>query len=151
MADKFSPEVRSRIMGSIRSTTKLEEIVSKSLWNRGLRYRRNVRGMFGTPDIAIKKYKVVIFLDSCFWHYCPKHGRLPKSNVDYWQRKLYRNVKRDYIVDSYYYEHGWNILRIWEHQIKEDFEKVIDSIMDFVKHAQEKIKEHHSQNNQNEK
>ncbi|MDN3017169.1 very short patch repair endonuclease [Paenibacillus sp. BSR1-1] len=138
MPDKFAPEVRSRIMGSIRSTTKLEEIVCKSLWHRGLRFRRNVRGLFGTPDIAIKKYKVVIFLDSCFWHYCPKHGNLPKSNVDYWQRKLYRNVKRDYVVNSYYYENGWNLMRIWDHQVKEDFDHVIDSIIEFVENAKKK-------------
>jgi G:T-mismatch repair DNA endonuclease (very short patch repair protein) len=55
MADMFTPEVRSKIMGSIRSTSKLEQIVRKALWERGLRYRKNVKGMFGTPDISIKK------------------------------------------------------------------------------------------------
>jgi DNA mismatch endonuclease, patch repair protein len=135
MADMFTPEVRSKIMGSIRSISKLEQIVRKALWERGLRYRKNVKGMFGTPDIAIKKYKVVIFLDSCFWHYCPKHCALPKTNDSYWQIKLYRNVKRDYIVNSHYYEKGWNLMRIWEHQVKEEFDSVIDSIIDFVEKA----------------
>ncbi|MGG3467343.1 very short patch repair endonuclease [Neobacillus pocheonensis] len=135
MADKFSAEVRSNIMRSIRSTTKLEEIVCKELWQRGLRYRRNVKDLFGKPDIAIKKYKVVIFLDSCFWHNCPIHGHLPKSNVEYWKKKLYRNAKRDYTVNNHYYEKGWHVLRIWEHQVKEDFERVINGIIDFVEKA----------------
>ncbi|WP_339226011.1 very short patch repair endonuclease [Bacillus sp. FSL P4-0290] len=137
MADKFPPKVRSKIMKSIRSTSKLEELICKELWQRGLRFRRNVKDLFGKPDIAIKKYKVVIFLDSCFWHNCPVHGHLPKSNVEFWQTKLYKNVKRDYTVNNYYYEQGWKILRIWEHQVNEDFEKVIDGIIEFVEKAKQ--------------
>ncbi|WP_356948169.1 hypothetical protein [Fictibacillus fluitans] len=72
-------------MRSIKSVSKLEEIVSKELWRRGFRFRRNVKDLFGKPDFAIKKYKVVIFIDSCFWHNCPVHGHLPKTNVEYWQ------------------------------------------------------------------
>jgi DNA mismatch endonuclease (patch repair protein) len=137
MADKMSKETRSKIMKSIRSQTQLENTVSKELWRRGLRFRKNVKSLLGTPDIAIKKYKVVIFIDSCFWHYCPRHGHFPKSNEDYWAQKIYRNSKRDYFVTSTYTTHGWHILRIWEHQIKDDFDKCIHYILQFVKLAKQ--------------
>lgn len=130
--DKVTKETRSKIMKSIKSKSKLEDKVCKELWKRGIRYRRNVRSLFGQPDLSIKKYKVVIFLDSCFWHYCPIHGHMPLSNIDYWQNKLYKNIKRDIIVNSYYQEKSWNVLRIWEHQVRKDFEYTIEQIIKFI-------------------
>lgn len=130
--DKVTKETRSKIMKSIKSKSKLEDKVCKELWKRGIRYRRNVRSLFGKPDLSIKKYKAVIFLDSCFWHYCPIHGHMPLSNIDYWQNKLYKNIKRDIIVNSYYQEKGWNVLRIWEHQVRKDFEYTIEQIIKFI-------------------
>jgi DNA mismatch endonuclease (patch repair protein) len=135
MADKFPAETRSKIMKSIRSRTKLEDRVCSELWRRGLRFRRNVTTLFGKPDIAIKKYKVVIFIDSCFWHYCPQHGHMPKSNIDYWTHKLYRNAKRDYMVNNYYIHKGWRIMRLWEHQIKANLDKCVQHIIEFVEQA----------------
>ncbi|TFE25595.1 very short patch repair endonuclease [Cohnella luojiensis] len=136
--DKVTPETRSKIMKSIKSKSKLEDIVCKELWNRGFRFRRNVRTLMGQPDISISKYKIVIFLDSCFWHYCPTHGHTPLSNVDYWQKKIYKNIKRDILVNSYYEEKGWSILRIWEHQIRNNLAYTIKQIMDFIAEAKQK-------------
>lgn len=129
MTDNHTVDQRKKNMQAIKSISKLEEIVSKALWKKGLRFRRNVNTLFGKPDIAIKKYKIVIFIDSCFWHCCPLHGNIPKSNVKYWEKKLQRNIERDKKVNSYYTEQGWHIIRIWEHEIKRDLELTINKIL----------------------
>ncbi|HEY0828127.1 MAG TPA: very short patch repair endonuclease [Bacilli bacterium] len=133
MVDKVSKETRSRIMGAIRSKhTKLEDRITKELWHYGIRFRKNVRNLRGTPDIAIIKYKVVIFIDSCFWHACKSHGHIPKSNSDFWINKFNKNLTRDIVITNHYKNIGWNIIRIWEHEVQEDFGKTIDSIVDFI-------------------
>lgn len=140
MADNLSKEDRRKNMQAIRSTnTKIEVKVTKELWRRGLRFRKNVKNLFGKPDIAIKKYKAVVFIDSCFFHGCPLHGNVPVSNRDYWVSKLYQNAKRDLQVNNYYYEKGWHLLRIWEHQVKGDFERTILGILQFFEDAKENI------------
>ncbi|OMF57040.1 very short patch repair endonuclease [Paenibacillus sp. FSL R5-0490] len=126
---------RSKIMSSIKAVSKLESMVTHELWKRGFRFRRNVKGMVGTPDIAIKKYKIVIFIDSCFWHFCPLHGRMPKSNVDFWKKKLDRNQERDKEHTQYYIQRGWHILRIWEHEIRKEFDITIEKIASFIDEA----------------
>ncbi|MEM1500879.1 very short patch repair endonuclease [Bacillus velezensis] len=133
MADTHTKEQRRKNMKAIKAKSKLEDKVSAALWNRGLRFRRNVSSLFGKPDIAIKKYKIVIFVDSCFWHGCNSHGNQPKSNKAYWEKKLKRNKERDQEVTSYYIKHGWHILRVWEHAFKENFERTIDEIETFIK------------------
>lgn len=139
---KFSEEGRRNIMRSVKSQSKLENMVSKELWKAGIRFRKNEKSLLGKPDIAIKKYKVVIFVDSCFWHYCDIHGHLPKSNPDFWKEKLMRNRERDSTVNEYYESRGWNIKRIWEHEIKEDFDHVIADTLLFIEKAkgQKKIR-----------
>jgi DNA mismatch endonuclease (patch repair protein) len=136
MTDNLSPGVRIKNMKSIRSKhTKLEEKVTKALWHRGYRFRKNVKDLFGKPDIAIKKYKAVIFIDSCFWHGCPIHYNRPKSNKTYWDAKKERNINRDKEVTGYYNSLGWNILRIWEHELKDDFQHSIKKIVDFLEQS----------------
>ena len=125
-------------MAAIRSVSKLEDKVSRELWKKGLRYRRNDKSLFGKPDFAIKKYKIVIFIDSCFWHQCPIHGNMPKNNAEYWNEKLIRNIERDKEVTNFYTNKGWNILRVWEHDFKKDFQGTLDKIVEFVKVAKAK-------------
>lgn len=133
MTDSVSREVRRKTMQAVKSkNTKLEEHVSKELWKRGIRFRKNVNSLKGKPDIAIKKYKLVIFLDSCFWHGCKKHCRYPKTNKDYWISKIEKNKERDQKIKNYYIKKGWNILRIWEHDLKENFINTIEKIQDFI-------------------
>ncbi|WP_409294054.1 very short patch repair endonuclease [Peribacillus sp. SCS-26] len=131
LSDNLTKEQRTKNMKAIKSQSNLENRVTKALWKRDIRLRKNSK-MFGRPDISIKKYKIVIFIDSCFWHSCPLHGNMPKSNQEYWIKKLQRNKDRDQEVNGYYHERGWNILRIWEHEFKQDFNAAIDAIETFI-------------------
>lgn len=120
MADTHSKEVRSRNMSHIRSTnTKPEEIVRKYLFAKGFRYRKNVRALPGTPDIVLPKYKVVVFVNGCFWH---KHDCnrfvLPSSNTDYWIPKILHNVERDERKYQLLDADGWRVLTVWECELK---------------------------------
>lgn len=131
--DVHTKEQRSKNMKAICSkNTKMEVLVSKHLWNNGIRFRKNVKDLFGKPDIAIKKYKVVIFLDSCFWHKCPEHFIKPSTNVKFWEDKIAANVARDLKVNEYYTNKGWHVLRIWEHEIKKDFDNTMQKILKFI-------------------
>ncbi|MDP3899759.1 MAG: very short patch repair endonuclease [bacterium] len=117
--DVFSKKKRSEIMSKIKSKdTKIEILFRKVLWKNGFRYRKNSSKYFGKPDLVLPKYKTVIFIDSCFWHNCPKHGYLPKSNLKYWRKKIERNKERDKEVNRHYKKSGWKIFRIWEHNVK---------------------------------
>jgi DNA mismatch endonuclease (patch repair protein) len=141
VADMFTKEQRSKNMKAIRSKgSTLESKVTKELWKMGYRFRKNVRKLMGNPDIVIQKYKIVIFIDSCFWHSCPIHGNRPTSNVDYWEKKLSRNIERDVEVTEYYSNLGWNILRIWEHEIKNNFEGTLEKIIKFIKQSKARLK-----------
>lgn len=132
MSDIMSKEQRSKTMSKIRAQSKLENIFTKNLWSRGLRFRKNVRKLRGTPDIVIQKYKIVIFVDSCFWHGCPIHFKRPKSNQEFWDKKIARNRERDKEIDQYYIEKGWNIKHIWEHEIRSDLEGATNETMEFI-------------------
>lgn len=139
MADNHTKEVRSMNMSHIRSkNTKPEEIVRKYLFSKGLRYRKNVRKLPGCPDIVLKKYKAVVFVNGCFWH---KHdcGRFvwPSSNVEYWSEKINRNVERDAQNIALLTELGWRVLIIWECQLKkkvaeQNLEMLYDKIIEMV-------------------
>lgn len=120
MADTKTVEERSRNMSRIRSTeTKPEEIVRKYLFQKGFRYRKNDKRYPGKPDIVLPKYKTVIFINGCFWH---MHGcsrsRLPKSNLDYWEPKITRNIERDKQNQRDLEKMGWNVITIWECELK---------------------------------
>ncbi|WP_431800048.1 very short patch repair endonuclease [Halobacillus andaensis] len=135
MTDIMNKEQRRKNMKAIKSVSKLEKIVSSELWKRGYRFRRNTKNLKGKPDISIKKYKVVIFIDSCFFHRCPLHGNMPKTNTEFWKKKLTRNVERDKEVNNYYEAKEWNLLRVWEHEVKEDLEETVNKISAFIDQA----------------
>ncbi|SDX73330.1 very short patch repair endonuclease [Salimicrobium album] len=140
MADIMSKEDRKKTMSRITRKSKLEDQVSKALWARGYRFRKNVKNLRGTPDIAIKKYKVVIFIDSCYWHACPLHGSVPKTNTEFWKNKFEKNKARDKRDREYYEEKGWNIMRIWSHDLKKNvFEDTIDSIVRFIEESKYEV------------
>lgn len=140
LADIMSKEQRTKNMKAIKSQSKLENQFTKNLWNEGLRFRKNVRDLYGKPDIAIKKYKIVIFIDSCFWHKCPIHFTRPKSNQEFWDKKLARNVERDQEVNEYYIKEGWHIKRIWEHEIRKNLKFTTADTLTFVSRIKESIK-----------
>lgn len=117
-------------MSKVRSQdSKIEMAIRKELWKRGFRYRKADNKYFGKPDIILPKYKTVLFIDSCFWHGCENHYRMPKSNTDYWQNKINNNKKRDNVVDKHYQKIDWQVIRIWEHEIKDlDFRELCNKI-----------------------
>ena len=121
MTDVMTPEQRSRCMAAIKGKgTKPEMIVRKYLFSRGLRYRVNNRKLPGSPDIVLKKYKTVVFIDGCFWHGhegC-KYYRLPKTNVYFWKHKIAMNIARDYANGVDIHLAGWRVIRVWECDIK---------------------------------
>lgn len=135
MADTFSKSKRSEIMSAIRSKdTKIEVAFRRELWKEGYRYRKYPKNYFGKPDIVLKKYKTVIFIDSCFWHGCEQHCRMPLSSRDYWIKKIQRNKERDKEVNKYYKKISWKIIRIWEHEINEDLYKSVHKIIVAIGH-----------------
>jgi DNA mismatch endonuclease (patch repair protein) len=114
MADVFSPDKRSEIMRRIRSkNTSWERNFRSELSRRGLRYRIH----YGPSkiDVAFVGSKVAVFLDSCFWHLCPEHRELPKTNRGYWERKLRRNRLRDLKTTDRLKAERWVVLRLWSH------------------------------------
>ncbi len=121
--DNHSPEVRSYNMSQIKSTnTKPEELVRKYLFANGLRYRKNVKTLPGKPDIVLTKYKTVIFVNGCFWHGhngC-KYFVMPKSNTSYWKEKIKHNIERDNKVHQKLSDMGWNVIIIWECDLKKE-------------------------------
>ncbi len=134
MTDNVSKKRRSEIMGKVRSQdSKMEVKFRKALWRTGFRYSKNAKDYFGKPDLVLKKYKTVIFIDSCFWHGCKKHCRVPADNRKYWVDKIERNKKRDKQVNQHYRKKSWNILRVWEHEIQKDFESSISKIIESLR------------------
>lgn len=130
MTDIFSKKKRSEIMSKIRNKdSKLEIEFRKKLWKAGFRYRKNSTKYFGKPDLVLPKHKAVIFIDSCFWHGCKKHGSMPQTRRKFWEAKIGRNKIRDEEVTRYYKKHDWKLVRIWEHDLKKkgyqfDFDKL---------------------------
>lgn len=121
MADTHTKETRSYNMSCIKSrNTKPESLVRKYLHSRGLRFRKNDKRYPGCPDVVLPKYRVVIFINGCFWHCherCPDFI-LPKSNQDYWEPKLEKNRKRDEENYATLRKDGWNVFIIWECELK---------------------------------
>lgn len=111
----------------------IEIIFRKELWKNGFRYRKNSSKYFGKPDIVLRRYKTVIFIDSCFWHGCPKHLRMPSSNQRYWKAKIIRNKERDKDINSYYRKNNWRIIRLWEHNILKNLKKCTKLIEDALR------------------
>src|SRR3989344_6429036 len=111
---------RERMSGGRNKDSAMERIFRGELHRRGFHYRKNVSGLLGRPDIVFKSRRVVIFLDSCFWHGCRWHCRIPCTNRAYWTAKIEGNKKRDKEVTTFYKkENGWRIVRVWEHEAKE--------------------------------
>lgn len=140
MTKKKKPLNRSQIMARVKSKdTSIEIILRKALWSRGLRYRKNVRTIIGTPDIAFPNLKIAVFCDSEFWHGKDflQNKNLPKNNRQYWKTKLERNIERDKKVTSYLLKQGWSVLRFWEKDILIHVEKIADQIEALVKKRQQ--------------
>lgn len=122
-------------MKNIRSKdTKPEITLRKELYKNGVRFRLHAKDIFGKPDIFIKKYKIAIFVDSDFWHgKLYKEGKaIPKTNQEYWIRKLERNIERDEIVNKTLKSQKWTVLRFWESEIKNEFHSSVQKIIKVI-------------------
>lgn len=115
--DTLTPQKRSENMAKIHSKdTKPETILRSALFRAGFRFRKNDRRFLGTPDIVLPHYNAVIFINGCFWHGHKKCKlfRLPKTNTDYWKKKIERNAERDKEITRTYLENGFRVGVVWE-------------------------------------
>lgn len=119
--DRLTQEQRHRNMAAIRGKeTKPEILVRKFLFSRGFRYRLNHPRLPGHPDLVLRKYRTVIFVNGCFWHgheNC-KYFRLPKTNIDFWKNKIEQNKERDKKEQCQLAAMGWHCITVWECQLK---------------------------------
>ena len=139
--DVHDSKTRSYNMSCIKGRkTKPEEIVAKYLFSKGFRYRRNVKTLPGSPDIVLKKYNTVIFVNGCFWHMhqgC-KFFVWPESNVEFWKEKLIKNKKRDEEKIAQLEVLGWIVIVIWECQLKSCVkDKTLQDLVEEIKEQDE--------------
>jgi DNA mismatch endonuclease (patch repair protein) len=133
--DRHTVEQRRRNMQAVRSRdSKIELLLRKALWRQGVRYRLHNRGVVGNPDIVIKKYRLVVFVDSEFWHgkdWNERKGDI-KSNHEFWYTKIEANIKRDEFVNDELKKQGWTVLRYWGKDIMRDADKIALMIREYV-------------------
>ena len=132
MVDTFSKTERSRIMARVRSkNNKSTELRFISIIKEKniIGWRRNYP-LIGKPDFVFPRQRIAVFIDGCFWHKCPKHCRMPSSNKEYWSQKIEKNRIRDRKTKKILKEKGWFVIRIWEHEIKQE---KINRKLNFIK------------------
>ncbi len=126
---------RRSMKSNRRADTKPEVMLRSMLHRVGLRFRKDRyirldrRGV--KADIVFVTARVVVFMDGCFWHRCPEHGTMPSRNHDYWLAKFQRNVERDGYNTDQLQQRGWQVIRIWEHEVKDQ---------DLAAHAVERVR-----------
>ena len=136
--DKLTPEQRRKNMQAIKSKgSKIEDLLAKAIFKNGVRYRRNVKDVFGCPDICIKKYKIAIFCDSEFWHGKDWENRKFdfKTKQEFWIPKIERNIQRDIEVTQKLKEDGWSVLRFWGKDINRNLKECLNRILQTIDEA----------------
>lgn len=120
---------------------KSETILAKAIWNEGIRYRKNYRKLPGSPDIAITKHKIAVFVDGEFWHgeNWEERKKKLKSNRDYWIEKIEENIARDKRNDNLLIEMGWEPIHFWEKEVKKELDMCVNRIIESVRCNQNKI------------
>lgn len=137
--DRISSEQRSKIMSKIKSkNTSPELLLRKELFLRGLRYR--IHHGEEKIDICFTPIQLAVFVDGCFWHQCPIHSHVPKSNLRYWTKKLKLNKERAVKKDQRLRSDGWSILHIWEHEIKDGPLAAADTVQRTVRELRSNAK-----------
>ena len=135
MTDIWPKEKRSEVMSLVRSrNTKPEKAVRSVLHHMGIRFRLHRRDLPGRPDIVLPKYRSVIFVHGCFWHFhhnC-RDGKIPWSNQDYWKPKLERTIRRDNEALAALRNAGWSTLVIWECEVRKNLPEVQEKILTFL-------------------
>lgn len=116
-----------------RRDTAAELALRRELHRRGRRYFVDcapLPGLRRRADLVFPRLKVAVYVDGCFWHSCPIHATLPKTNTDWWREKLAGNRRRDRITDAQLHAAGWRTVRIWEHVPPEDAADHVESTLD---------------------
>jgi DNA mismatch endonuclease Vsr len=129
--DRLTPEQRHKNMQAVKNKdSEIERLLRKELWKRGLRYRKNVKTVFGHPDIAFIGKKIAVFCDSEFFHgYDWEHRKNDiKTRREFWIPKIERNIKRDVEVNNTLEAEGWTVLRFWGKEIKSDVCSCADQV-----------------------
>jgi DNA mismatch endonuclease Vsr len=133
--DKLSKVQREKNMKAVKNKgSNIELLLMKMLWQKGYRYRKNDPTVYGKPDIVFKRLKIAIFCDSEFWH--GKNWELKKeehkSNIEFWHKKIERNIQRDIEVNDYLTKNGWKVLRFWGYDIKKKLDLCICKIEETI-------------------
>jgi DNA mismatch endonuclease (patch repair protein) len=134
MADIFTKEKRSEVMSKIRGkNTKVELLVYKELRRRGIYFQKHYKRAVGSPDVALPRKKLAIFIDGDFWHgykFAKRKDKLPK---EYWVGKIEANIRRDRKNRALLRRAGWRVLRVWEHELsRKKFDETMDKIENFL-------------------
>lgn len=137
MTDNLTPEQRRKAMQHIHAKeTSIEIKLRKALWKEGVRYRKNVKGLPGTPDIVITKWKIAVFCDGSFWHGRNFNNRNPNMNhKKYWEAKILGNIKRDKDASRLLYEMGWTVLRFWDVDINKHLNECVNGVQQAIEKA----------------
>lgn len=129
--DRHTPEQRRKNMQAVKNSgSKIETMLQKELWSRGLRYRKNAKQVFGKPDIAFIGKKIAVFCDSEFFHgydWVNKKKEI-KSNREFWIPKIERNIQRDIEVNEKLKSEGWTVIRFWGNDIKNNLKQCADIV-----------------------
>jgi len=137
--DRLTKQQRSKNMKAIKSTnTKIEVTLRQALWQKGVRYRKNVKDVLGAPDICIKKYKLAIFCDGDFWHGKYYTDDEFHVNKEFWDNKIKRNKERDLEITISLRDQGWTVLRFWEDNIKKDVNNCVAIIVSTLSSIKQK-------------
>jgi len=135
----LTKQQRSMNMSRISSTETSPECQLRiALFKLGYRYRKNVRQLPGKPDLVLKKYNSIIFVNGCFWHHhagCIK-ASIPKTNKPYWEEKLKRNINRDYANLQQLKDMGWKVITIWECEINQNFALTLSNVVQYLHNEQ---------------
>ena len=117
MKIETSPEVSRRMSNQKREETRPESEIARACFSLGLRYRKNVLipEVKTNADLVFRRHKLIVFVDGCFWHGCPWHFKVPKTNSAWWKEKTERNRRRDLKKTRQLRRMGWTVMRIWEH------------------------------------
>jgi DNA mismatch endonuclease, patch repair protein len=131
--DNLTPEHRRKNMQNIRSSgTKPERQIFEALKKRRIYFATHVETLPGKPDIVFRRKKLVVFIDSDFWHGHPERYPPPKSNQEYWTAKVARNRARDAQVNALLLQKGWKVLRFWEYDVKRSLPECLDQILEAI-------------------
>ena len=134
---KTKEQIRFNMQKVKNKDSEIEIMLRRGLWQRNLRYRKNVKSIYGHPDIAFIKKKIAIFVDSEFWHgYDFEHRKNDfKTHQDFWISKIERNMERDREVNEHLQSEGWIVLRFWGKEIKNNLDRCVEIIAETVKNS----------------